>query len=69
MSVGGEASPEGQRVRELSRRVEQLEAEAEIARRLAGFDMAGPERERIYRFIESEVATFAVRTLCKVAGV
>lgn len=56
-------------MRELVRRVEQLEAEAEIARRLAGFDMAGPERERVYRFIESEAANFAVRTLCRVAGV
>ena len=69
MSVGGETFPEGQRVRELSRRVEQLESEAEIARRLAGFDVPGPERERVYRFIESEAANFAVRTLCKVAGV
>ena len=46
-----------------------MEAEAEIARRLAGFEMPGPERERIYRFIESEMAMFAVRTLCKVAKV
>ena len=69
MSGRGEASTEGQRVRELSRRVEQLEAEAEIARRLAGFDCPGPERERIYRFVESEAANFAVRRLCRVAGV
>ena len=69
MSGRGEASTDGRRVRELSRRVEQLEAEAEIARRLAGFDCPGPERERIYRFIESEAERFPVRTLCRVAGV
>ncbi len=66
---GGETAGEGQRVRELSRRVAQLEAEAEIARRLAGFESPGPERERIYRFVESEAANFAVRTLCNVARV
>jgi putative transposase len=53
----------------LARRVAQLEAEAEIARRLAVFDSPGPQRQRIYRFIESETAQFAVRTLCQVAQV
>jgi transposase InsO family protein len=63
------SSGEGQRVRELARRVAELEAEAEIARRLAGFDVPGPPRQRIYRFIESETGQFAVRTLCRVAQV
>lgn len=58
-----------QRLGELARRVARLEAEAEIARRLAGFSSPGPERERIYRFVESEAANFAVRTLCRVAQV
>jgi transposase InsO family protein len=56
-------------VRALRRRVGQLEAEAEIARRLAASDERGPERERIYRFIDSETAHFAVSTLCRVCGV
>jgi transposase InsO family protein len=56
-------------VRELARRVVELEAEAEIARRLAGFSSPGPERDRVYRFIESEAANFAVRRLCKVTRV
>ena len=68
--TGGEELADAQRVRLLGRRVAQLEAEAEIARRLAGFaDPGGPERERIYRFIESEANSFAVRTLCKVTEV
>jgi HTH-like domain/Integrase core domain len=67
--TGQEKGGEGQQVRELSRRVAQLEAEAEIARRLAGFSSPGSERERIYRFIESEAGRFAVRTLCRVAQV
>jgi len=58
-----------EKVRELARRVGRLEAEAEIARRLAGFRSPGPERLRIYRFVESESADFAVRTLCKVVAV
>jgi len=49
--------------------VESLEAEVGIARRLAGFTSPGPERLRVYRFIESDTASFAVRTLCQVAGV
>lgn len=53
----------------LRRRVGELEAEAEIARRLADFEGHGSERERVYRFIESEAENFAVTTLCQVAGV
>jgi transposase InsO family protein len=64
-----ERAGDDRRVRELARRVERLEAEAEIARRLAGFISPGSERLRVYRFIESEAASFAVRSLCKVAGV
>ena len=56
-------------VRALRRRVGQLEAEAEIARRLAAFDERGSERERVYRFIESESAHFAVSVLCRVCRV
>jgi transposase InsO family protein len=56
-------------VRALRRRVGQLEAEAEIARRLAAFDERGSERERVYRFIESESAHFAVSVLCRVGRV
>jgi len=67
--TGQDSVGDAQRVRELARRVERLEGEAEIARRLAGFSSPGPERLRIYRLIESESADFAVRTLCKVAGV
>lgn len=69
MRPAAQGSPEGQQLRVLARRVAQLESEAEIARRLAGFSSPGPERERIYRFIESEAANFAVRTLCRVARV
>ena len=70
MSGSGTAG-EDPRARELSRRVVKLEAELEITRRLAGFESPAPERERerIYRFIESEAANFAVRTLCKVTKV
>lgn len=53
----------------MTRRVGVLEAEAEIARRLAGFASPGPERVRVYRFVESEVGNFSVVRLCKVAGV
>ena len=38
---------EAERVRLLSQRVVQLETEAEIARRLAGFSWPGPPRERL----------------------
>lgn len=66
-----EGSAEGQRrqVRELTRRVGTLEDEVEIARRLANFEEWGSRRTRVYRFVESEAANFAVRTLCRVAGV
>ena len=50
----------------LRRRVAQLEAEAEIAERLASYDDGGPGPTRKYRFIASEQANFAVRTLCRV---
>ena len=50
----------------LRRRVAQLEAEAEIAGRLASYDDGGPEPARKYRFIASEQANFPVRTLCRV---
>ena len=53
----------------LRRRVRRLEAEAEIARRLAAFDDAGPGRDRIYRFIATESANFAVTVLCRVCRV
>ena len=38
---------DAERVRLLSQRVAQLEAEAEIVRRLAGFSWPGPSRERL----------------------
>ena len=56
-------------VRVLRRRVGHLEAEAEIARRLAALEERGPERERVYRFIAAETASFAVTVLCRVCGV
>ena len=58
-----------EQVKVLSRRVAVLEAEAEIARRLAGFEQRCAERERLYRFIEIEAANFAVRVLCRVCRV
>lgn len=66
MSAGGEAKEE---VRRLRRRVADLEAEREIARRLAAFDDGPAGRERTYRFIASEAANFSVARLCKVCGV
>lgn len=65
----GAGMSDAERVRLLAARVSKLEAEAEIARRLAGFCWPGPPRLRLYRFIESEVANFAVATLCQVCGV
>ena len=53
----------------LTRRVAKLEAEAEIARRLAAFETLAPDRVRIYRFIESEAASFPIRSLCRVTKV
>jgi transposase InsO family protein len=58
-----------EQVKLLSRRVGVLEAEAEIARRLAGFDQRGAERERLYRFIETEAANFTLTMLCRVCKV
>ena len=49
----------------LQRRVAELEAEAEICRRLAGFCDGGPDRDRVYRFIESETGSFSVAALCR----
>lgn len=53
----------------LRRRVAQLEADAEIARRLAAFDDQGPTRTRIYRFITVESVRFPVAALCRVCRV
>jgi transposase InsO family protein len=66
VTAGGTA---GMEVRELSRRVAELEAEAEICRRLAGFADGGPERERRYRFIEAETGSFSVAALCRATRV
>jgi putative transposase len=55
-----------EQVKLLSRRVAVLEAEAEIARRLAGFEETCAERERLYRFIEAETGNFTLRMLCRV---
>jgi len=52
-------------LRVLGRRIGELEAEAEICRRLAGFRDGGPERERLYRFIESELGNFSLVALCR----
>ena len=56
---------EGARLR---RRVVQLEAEAEIAKRVASYDDDGPGPTRKYRFVVSEQANFPVRTLWRVCG-
>jgi transposase InsO family protein len=53
----------------LERRVAELEAEAEICRRLAGFCDGGPDRDRRYRFIESETDNFTVAALCRATRV
>jgi putative transposase len=50
-------------------RVRRLEAEAEIARRLAHLDDQGPPRTRIWRFIEREAEHFEITALCRVCGV
>jgi transposase InsO family protein len=56
-------------LRRLRRQVSDLQAEREIALRLAAFDDGPTGRERIYRFISSESANFSVARLCKVCGV
>ena len=53
----------------LRRRVRQLEDEVEITRRLAHFSEPGPERSRIWRFIERESAHFALSALCRACGI
>ena len=53
----------------LRQTVRRLEAESEIARRLARFDDSGPKRCRIYRFIAKESENFATAALCRVCGV
>lgn len=50
-------------------RVRRLEAEAEIARRLAHLEDHGPPRTRIWRFIEREAEHFEITALCRVCGV
>ena len=64
-----ESGDDKQELRRLRRRVADLEAEREIARRLAAFDAGTAGRERIYRFIDSESANFSVAKLCQVCGV
>ncbi|MDA8317318.1 MAG: IS3 family transposase [Actinomycetota bacterium] len=53
----------------LARRVQVLEQEAEIARRLASFDDQGPDRTKRYRFIWREAKDFPVAVLCRACGV
>ena len=66
MSAGAGGKEELRRLRRL---VADLEAEREIARRLAAFQGGPAGRERIYRFISSESANFSVARLCQVCGV
>ena len=49
-------------------RVRRLEAEAEIARRLAHLEDHGPPRTRIWRFIERESAHFEITACAGSAG-
>jgi transposase InsO family protein len=53
----------------LEARVARLEAEGTILRRLAALPAGGPERERVYRFVEANAAEFPVAVLCEVAEV
>lgn len=53
----------------LRRQVSRLEAEAEIARRLAAFCEGPDTKERVYRFIAHEQDEFPVATLCRVCRV
>jgi len=50
-------------------RVRRLEAEAEIARRLAHLENEGPLRTRIWRFIERESEHLESTASCRVCGV
>jgi transposase InsO family protein len=56
-------------VARLRQTVRRLQAESEIARRLARFSDSGPKRCRIYRFIAKESENFATAALCRVCGV
>jgi transposase InsO family protein len=56
-------------LRRLRRRVGDLEAEREIARRLAAFEESAAGRERIYRFVRCESGSFSVARLCQVCEV
>ena len=60
---------DGEEMAWLRRRVAELEAEAEIAARLASYDDGGPGVERKYRFIRAEAASFTVTALCRVTNV
>lgn len=53
----------------LADRVERLEAEVTILRRLAELPDGGPDRERLYRFVDAESAEFPVTLLCRVTRV
>jgi transposase InsO family protein len=53
----------------LEARVGRLEAEVAILRRLAALPDGGPERDRIYRFVEANGAEFPVGLLCAVTKV
>ena len=56
-------------VARLEARVARLEAEGTILRRLVTLPAGGPERERVYRFIEANAVEFPVAVLCEVAEV
>jgi len=53
----------------LEARVARLEAETTILRRLAELPKGGPQRERIYRFVEANAGEFPLAQLCEVAEV
>jgi putative transposase len=53
----------------LRQRVRRLESEAEIARRLAALEDQGPQRSRIWRFIERQSEQFEITALCRVCAV
>jgi transposase InsO family protein len=64
-----ESGDDKQELRQLRRRVADLETEREIVRRLAAFEDGPGGRERIYRFVRAESANFSVARLCKVCEV